>query len=459
MLKDNESKKSVIKKLYNVASVVMAFFSAVILWYWNVSPGWGEGYNGYLTLTLVGVLYSITYWFFAKMYQASKIGLYRLTELAFFQFLSYGLSDVVLFVESVMWFHGFKRLNIFSYIIVFVVQIFLIVTIIFVCNRIHARYDAPRKVMIVYGDENYVSFVNKLNSKKYRYEITYCFSDEEDIEQIKAAIDECFSVYLYDVNQKMKKDLVLYCKVAEKNIYITQDIEDLIVRGFEVSHTFDTPFVRTKKVPVKWYYPVIKRVMDFILALIGLIVLSPLLLVVACLIKLYDGGPVFYKQVRLTKGHREFEIYKFRSMIVDAEKRGAQLSTVNDDRITPVGKFIRATRVDELPQLINILNGDMSIIGPRPERPEIEEEYIKELPEFSLRLEVPAGLSGYAQVFGKYNTNPSDKLKLDLLYINQRSLLMDLKLILYTIKVLFIPESTEGVMDTENQENDSEIAE
>lgn len=100
MLKDNESKKSVIKKLYNVASVVMAFFSAVILWYWNVSPGWGEGYNGYLTLTLVGVLYSITYWFFAKMYQASKIGLYRLTELAFFQFLSYGLSDVVLFVES-----------------------------------------------------------------------------------------------------------------------------------------------------------------------------------------------------------------------------------------------------------------------------------------------------------------------------------------------------------------------
>lgn len=199
--------------------------------------------------------------------------------------------------------------------------------------------------------------------------------------------------------------------------------------------------------------------MDFILALIGLIVLSPLLLVVACLIKLYDGGPVFYKQVRLTKGHREFEIYKFRSMIVDAEKRGAQLSTVNDDRITPVGKFIRATRVDELPQLINILKGDMSIIGPRPERPEIEEEYIKELPEFSLRLEVPAGLSGYAQVFGKYNTNPSDKLKLDLLYINQRSLLMDLKLILYTIKVLFIPESTEGVMDTENQENDSEIAE
>ena len=172
-----------------------------------------------------------------------------------------------------------------------------------------------------------------------------------------------------------------------------------------------------------------------------------MLLIVAIAIKSYDKGPVFYKQVRLTKGHKEFEIYKFRSMITDAEKGGARLASQNDSRITPVGKIIRATRIDELPQLINILKGDMTIVGPRPERPEIEKQYLEELPEFGLRLQVKAGLTGYAQVFGKYNTTPLDKLKLDLLYINQRSLLLDLKLILYTVKIIFIPESTEGIAE------------
>ena len=132
-------------------------------------------------------------------------------------------------------------------------------------------------------------------------------------------------------------------------------------------------------------------------------------------------------------------------MIVDAEKNGARLAAQNDNRITPIGKVIRATRVDELPQLINILKGDMTLVGPRPERPEIEDVYLKEIPEFGMRLKVKAGLTGYAQVFGKYNTSPEDKLKLDLLYINQRSLLLDFKLIFYTIKIIFIPEATEGI--------------
>ena len=197
--------------------------------------------------------------------------------------------------------------------------------------------------------------------------------------------------------------------------------------------------------PEKWYYAFIKRTIDILFSSMGLIILSPMLLIVAACIKLYDGGPVFYKQIRLTKGHKEFEIYKFRSMIVDAEKNGARLAAQNDNRITPIGKVIRATRVDELPQLINILKGDMTLVGPRPERPEIEDVYLKEIPEFGMRLKVKAGLTGYAQVFGKYNTSPEDKLKLDLLYINQRSLLLDFKLIFYTIKIIFIPEATEGI--------------
>ena len=166
------------------------------------------------------------------------------------------------------------------------------------------------------------------------------------------------------------------------------------------------------------------------------------------MIKAYDHGPAFYKQVRLTKDGRRFEILKFRSMRIDAEKDGvARLAATDDDRITPVGKIIRAIRFDELPQIFNILKGDMSIVGPRPERPEIAAQYEEEMPAFSLRLQVKAGLTGTAQVYGKYNTEPKDKLKMDLMYINDMSLKEDLKLIFATVKILFMPESTEGVSE------------
>jgi len=448
MLTKKEIKKSIVEKVYIVCSIFIAYISSVLLWYWNIGDGWSTGYGGTTSLAIVGILYVLTYWFFAKMYQATQIGVYRLTELTYFQVLSYGIADVFLLGESIIWFHSFQILDIKLFIKVFIAQIVSSMICIFVCNKIYARYDEPTKVVIVYGNQNYESFVRKLLSKSYRYEIIACHNHEDNIVRVKESVERCSNVYLYDVCPEMKKALVYYCKTKNKSIYITQNIEELIIRGFDVSHTFDTPFVRTKRMLVKWYYPIVKRMIDIVCSSIGLIVLSPVFLLVAILIKVEDGGPVFYKQIRLTKNYREFEIYKFRSMIVDAEKRGAQLSTVNDDRITMIGKLIRKTRIDELPQLINILKGDMSMIGPRPERPEIQKEYVKELPEFAFRLDVPAGLSGYAQVFGKYNTKPSDKLKLDLLYINQRSLLLDFKLMLYTIKVLFLPESTEGVENT-----------
>ena len=188
--------------------------------------------------------------------------------------------------------------------------------------------------------------------------------------------------------------------------------------------------------------------MDVICALLLLVLTSPFFLITAILVKLYDHGPVFYKQVRCTMNQKEFRIIKFRSMKVDAEKDGvARLAAEHDDRITPVGHFIRKTRIDELPQLINILKGEMSFIGPRPERPEIIAQYMEEMPEFAYRMKVKAGLAGYAQVYGKYNTTPYDKLKLDLTYIQNYSLGLDLKLMLLTLKIVFTPEATEGVAD------------
>ena len=192
-----------------------------------------------------------------------------------------------------------------------------------------------------------------------------------------------------------------------------------------------------------------KRAIDIVVSLIAAIILSPIFLITAIAIKVTDHGPVFYKQVRLTKDGKEFKILKFRSMRVDAEKDGvARLSTgENDSRITPVGKIIRACRVDELPQLFNILKGDLSIVGPRPERPEIASQYCEDMPEFALRLQAKAGLTGYAQVYGKYNTTPYDKLTMDLMYIAHPSIIEDLKIMLATVKILFLPESTEGVAE------------
>ena len=442
---NNLLKKNIVKQSYKIVSLFIMFLSASALWYYNISPYWENGYTGYLTLALVGIMFCIIYWFFAKMYQALKIGIYRLTELMYFQVLAIVLADAALLFESIMWFHGFQKLKIWSYFLGMVFQVVAMGGNIFVHNRLFALYDERRKILIVYGNDGYKTLIKKMQSKKYRYEIVGCYSDETSLEVLEDNIGKAEGIYLYEVDDQLKRKLVLFCDSISKDIYLTQSVEDLLTMGFDVSHTFDTPFIRTKRMPEKWYYAFIKRTIDILFSSMGLIILSPMLLIVAACIKLYDGGPVFYKQIRLTKGHKEFEIYKFRSMIVDAEKNGARLAAQNDNRITPIGKVIRATRVDELPQLINILKGDMTLVGPRPERPEIEDVYLKESPEFGMRLKVKAGLTGYAQVFGKYNTSPEDKLKLDLLYINQRSLLLDFKLIFYTIKIIFIPEATEGI--------------
>lgn len=445
----NEKKKKIVKGLYKFISVTLAFVTAAGLWYWNVSPYWGEGYFGYIPLFLVGTAFCIVYWFFAKMYQALKIGIYRLTELTYFQVLSFGIADVILFIASLFWFHGVNGLELLSYVAAFGIQMVVIVGTIFVLNRFFAMYDSPRKVVIIYGKDDYIKFLRKIKAKTLRYEVVGCFDDGAPLELLKETIKECASVYLYEVNREIKKELILYCNAIHKDLYLTQDVEDLLTMGYDISHTFDTPFIRTKRVPVKWYYPIVKRIFDVFCSSLALIVLSPLFLIVAIAIKTYDGGPVFYTQKRVTRGHKIFMIYKFRSMITDAEANGMKRATSHDDRITPVGRIIRATRIDELPQLLNIIKGDMSIVGPRPERIELDEAYTKMIPEFSLRLAVRAGLTGYAQVFGKYNTTPLDKLKLDLIYINQRSLILDLKLIFYTVKIMFIPESTEGFEEDE----------
>ena len=223
-------------------------------------------------------------------------------------------------------------------------------------------------------------------------------------------------------------------------------ITDMLIASGEILHIVDTPIIKVNKFGPNQAERIVKRFIDIIGSLILIIIASPIMLVTAIAIKVNDHGDVFFKQARLTKDGKSFEMIKFRSMIMNAEsKTGAVLAKQNDDRITSVGKVIRKFRIDELPQLFNILKGEMSFVGPRPERIEMYDEITKTMPEFDYRLCVKAGLTGYAQIYGKYNTELRDKLLLDLYYIEKYSLVEDIKLIILTLKVIFKSDSTEGV--------------
>ncbi len=318
----------------------------------------------------------------------------------------------------------------------------------------------PWKILLIYGDRPAEGLVNKVETRRDKYAIYDSVNISEGIEVIARKMKDFQAVIIGDISAVERNDILKYCYANKVRAYVVPKISDIILMGADRIHIFDTPFMLSKGYTLSFDQLLAKRALDLMLAVPAFIITSPVMLITAVAVKLYDGGPVLYKQVRLTRHDRKFEIYKFRSMVVDAESDGiAKLARENDDRITPVGRIIRATRIDELPQLFNILKGDMSFAGPRPERPEIMEEYCKEIPEFAFRTRVKAGLTGYAQVYGKYNTTPYDKLKLDLFYISNYSMWTDIKLILMTLKIVLKKDATEGVNEelTGNEEDSSII--
>ncbi|MPM36906.1 hypothetical protein SDC9_83510 [bioreactor metagenome] len=266
------------------------------------------------------------------------------------------------------------------------------------------------------------------------------------------------AVMLCGLASSQRNDILKYCIKHEIRAYVRPNIGDFIMSSAKTIQMANLPVIVCEHSAPSFFYLATKRMMDIVVSLCGLVVAGPVMILTAIAVKAYDHGPVLYKQARITKAGRIFYIYKFRSMQVNAEQDGiARLAQQSDQRITAVGKIIRACRIDELPQILNILGGSMSVVGPRPERPEIMEQYKETLPEFELRLQVKAGLTGYAQVYGKYNTMPYDKLQMDLMYIAHPSIIEDLKIILTTIKILFLPESTEGVKEERTTATDCEI--
>ena len=341
----------------------------------------------------------------------------------------------------------------------FCIQSVIAIALILVYTTVYHKLYAPHNMLLIFGSRNSLGLKFKMDSRKDKYNITGLISSEEGYDAIVNKIPQYDAVILNDVPAPLRNDILKFCYRYRVRTYVAPKLTDIMIRGAKNISLFDTPLLLVKGTGLTPAQRVGKRLMDIVISAIGLLLLALPMLAVAIAIKLEDGGPVFFKQKRMTRGGREFDILKFRSMIVDAEKHaGAVLATDNDPRITRVGRFIRATRLDEFPQLLNILKGDMSIVGPRPERKVIADEYYKDIPEFAYRLKVRGGLTGYAQIYGKYNTSPYDKLRLDLMYIENYSLLMDIKLIILTIRIMFSKESTEGIdKQLENQRKIDEL--
>lgn len=319
-------------------------------------------------------------------------------------------------------------------------------------NLIYIKHQSPRDILLVYGNDGSLELGKKMSVRGDKYHIKESVSVKEGFEHICDRIKNHDSVLLNDVPAQIRNDILKYCYTNAIRVYATPKLSDIIMSGADEINLFDTPLRLIKGNGLTLEQRFVKRAMDIILCSIAMIVAAPIMLIVSIAIKLEDGGPVFFTQKRATINGKTFDILKFRSMIVDAEKFGEVIpATDRDPRITKVGNVIRATRIDELPQILNILKGEMSIVGPRPERVEHVEKYSKDIPEFSYRLKVKGGLTGYAQIYGKYNTSAYDKLRLDLMYIENYSLILDIKLILMTLQIMLRKESTEGFKDEKKE--------
>lgn len=388
-------------------------------------------------------IYALIMYFFTRTFGGYRIGYLRITDICLSQILSIfcangvGYLQVCLVANDYMPVHPLAMLTLAQYLV--------ILPGVYLVRFIYTRLYPPRKMIVIYGEHSPDDLIEKINSRKDKYNVCATASVYLGYEELYTRILEYEAVVLCDLPTSMRNPILKFCFDQNKRTYITPKISDIILTGTESIHLFDSPLMLSRNHGLTIEQRFIKRAMDIVLSLIAIVISSPVLLFIGLCIKLYDKGPVFYTQERLTRGGEVFQIIKFRSMRMDSERDGAQLARKDDDRITPVGRIIRQTHFDELPQIFNILKGEMSFVGPRPERESIAREYETVIPEFSFRLKVKAGLTGYAQIYGKYNTTPYDKLKLDLTYIENYSFWMDLKLMLMTFKIIFQKENTEGI--------------
>lgn len=382
--------------------------------------------------------------FLFRTYNAYKIGMYRAGEVFYAQTLANLFSNAITYLFACL--IRLRLLPVWPVLAAFCGQTIVSAAWCLWANKLYFRLHPPMKTLVLYETDDDFEKLNEIVSFENRFDVQKKMKSPETIYEILPKLNDYQAVIVSGIEATLRNGIVKACIDKDIDCYFIPHTGDVIIAGAKHLQSFSIPIMSARRAVLCPEYAFAKRTLDALLAALGLVIASPVMLITAIAIKAYDNGPVIYRQVRLTKDGKPFEILKFRSMRVDAEKDGvARLAADQDSRITPVGRIIRTVHFDELPQLWNILRGDMSIVGPRPERPEIAAQYEQKMPAFSLRLQVKAGLTGTAQVYGRYNTEPRDKLKMDLMYINNMSLGEDLKLIFATVKIMFMKERTAGV--------------
>ena len=402
---------------------------------------------------LVIIMELLMYFELVRFYGGLKVFSNRIQELVYSQISAVAVTSCLLFL--IIWLLERKVPAIFPFFIFIFVEV--LVSMIW-SKSVHFFVTSlypPKNLIIIYGNEQALGGADEIVEKLFwKFKVIKEIKAEDNADNIIQQIESSGikEIMLCGVPSNIRNDILKFCILHEIKVYIRPSIGDLIISGSENLHAANLPILLCQKAQLSLVYAGIKRFFDIFLSLLFLMLFSPIMLISALAIKVYDKGPVFFRQKRLTKDRKEFNILKFRSMKVNADGDGIGIVTQeNDNRITPVGKVIRRFRIDELPQFFNIIKGDMSIVGPRPERIETIKIYEKEIPEFALRLQVKAGLTGYAQIYGKANTKAYDKLQMDLMYVAQKGLLVDFQLMLATVKIIFMPESTEGFKEQLNE--------
>ena len=443
------SQKEQFKRIIKFMQSIIVLTIQMVL-FWII---WMEYYNNNIELPffrkgnwLMAALYGILLFFFVNTYGGFKVGYLRKGDIIYSQILAVFCVNAITYIQICLLDRHF--VNIIYLLALTLIQGIIVALWANIFQWIYGMIFPPRKMILLCGERPAFGLKNKMNAREDKYNICEVLNIKCGMKLIYEKIDYYDGVIIGDIPSQYRNEILKYCFEKSIRTYMLPKISDIILRGSDEIHLFDSPLLLARNSGFTFEQKVMKRTTDIIVSIVLLTITSPIMLLVGIAIKLYDGGSIIHKQTRLTLGGKEFNVYKFRSMIMDAEKDGiARLSAEGDVRVTPVGKIIRRTRIDELPQLFNILKGEMSLVGPRPERPQIAAEYRKYMPEFDYRLKVKGGLTGYAQIYGKYNTTPYDKLKLDLMYIENYSFRLDLKLLLNTLKILFMKESTEGVAE------------
>lgn len=439
----------VIEGIFEVCMFTLLYYYVWALCYRNT---YMPAYYGDGKLALTGV-YAALILVIMYLCEGFKYGHYKYTDVAVSQCISLFIVNFITYFQLSL--IANRLINCLPMILICAGEVLLSLICVYWFTRLYHAFYVPHDILLIYGSEEALDIKFKMDQRGDKYAITEVISVFRNRDEIQEAIQRHDAVLINDIAGVKRNDILKYCYEHSVRTYVVPKVSDLILGGAQDINLFDTPLKLVKGRGLSLPQRFVKRAMDIVLCLIALVPGAPLMLAIAIAIKIEDHGPVFYRQKRVTKDGKVFDILKFRSMIVDAEKGGYDLSmraNGKDPRITKVGSVIRAIRVDELPQILNILKGDMSIVGPRPERVENVEEYARDIPEWHLREKVKGGLTGYAQIFGRYNTSPLNKTKLDIMYIENYSLLLDIKLIFLTVRILFSKESTEGFEVVEERE-------